>query len=67
MTYGRMCCRFQDMNQTETSNLNLLIDQELHRRFKAAAAAAGLKMSDVVRELLAMWLAGKVKIPAKKA
>lgn len=32
-----------------------------HRKIKAAAAAAGWEISALLRRLLALWLAGKIK------
>jgi hypothetical protein len=37
-------------------NINIPVDEELHRRLRVAAAEDGLKMTDVVREALAEWL-----------
>jgi len=36
--------------------LAIMIDVELHRRFKALTARRGLDMSKVIRELMQDWL-----------
>jgi DNA-binding protein H-NS len=37
-------------------NINIPVDEELHRRLRVAAAEDGLKMTEVVREALNEWL-----------
>jgi len=36
--------------------LAVLIDADLHRRFKALVAEKGLDMSDILRELVEQWV-----------
>jgi hypothetical protein len=45
--------------------LTVVLSDDEHKQIKVAAAAAGLSMGDVLRRLLALWLAGKVKLPKK--
>lgn len=42
----------------------LLVDipEPDHRKIKAAAAAEGWEISALLRRLLALWLAGKIKV-----
>jgi hypothetical protein len=37
-------------------NINIPVDEELHRRLRVAAAEDGLRMTEVVREALNEWL-----------
>jgi len=41
---------------TPVKRLAVLIDTELHRRFKSLVADKGLDMSKVIRELVERWL-----------
>jgi len=38
------------------SNINIPVDEELHRRLRVAAAEDDLRMTEVVREALNEWL-----------
>lgn len=42
--------------EADRSKLTVFVDAALHRRFKAAAAASGQNMRDVVEELLENWV-----------
>jgi len=37
-------------------NINIPVDEELHRRLRVAAAEGDLKMTEVIREALNEWL-----------
>jgi predicted DNA binding CopG/RHH family protein len=42
------------------------VPEDEHRKIKAEAAAQGLDLSTLIRQLLALWLAGKVKVSKPK-
>jgi predicted DNA binding CopG/RHH family protein len=44
----------------------LRLPDDLLKKAKIAAIEAGLPLSEIVRELLMMWLSGKVKIKKAK-
>ena len=43
----------------ETARLNVDMPKELHRRFKTACAADGVKMAEIVIQLIEGWTAEK--------
>ena len=44
--------KIADSLKHETTRFTIDIDTELHRRFKSYCAAKGLKMADIIRELV---------------
>jgi len=48
-----------------TPQMQIRMSADLRRQVKAKAALLNLTISDVVRELLKLWLEGKVEIAGK--
>ena len=52
---------------TGIKRLNINITRELHNRFKSAAAARGLEMTDVLLEFIQQYVAKNGPAPVKKS
>jgi predicted DNA binding CopG/RHH family protein len=45
--------------------ITVKVTETLHRQVRVRAAEMGLPMSDIVRELLELWVKGKIDLPVE--